>query len=129
MGPFSSCVQNPSVCIWMDLKAGQTHGTALRHGRVTAAAIYLLEKPGSHRAAECIWTGLMSTFLTIRGCGGLANISDVIHTATRSCLLICYYLYLSQLELFGKKIESRIPALAALMEVSITSLRRLGKQH
>lgn len=97
-------------------------------GRVAAAVIYLLEQPGSHRAAECIWTGLMSTFLTIRGCGGLANISDVIHTAKRPCLLICY-LYLAQLKLFGKKIKSKIPTLAALMEVSLTSLKRLGKQH
>lgn len=37
-----------------------------------------------------------------RGCGGLTNILDMIHTAKRSCLLICY-LYLAQLNLFGKK--------------------------
>lgn len=37
-----------------------------------------------------------------RGCGGLANILDMIHRAKRSCLLICY-LYLAQLNLFGKK--------------------------
>lgn len=37
-----------------------------------------------------------------RRCGGLANILDMIHRAKRSCLLICY-LYLAQLNLFGKK--------------------------
>lgn len=37
-----------------------------------------------------------------RGCGGLANILDVMHRAKRSCLLICY-LYPAQLNLFGKK--------------------------
>lgn len=37
-----------------------------------------------------------------RGCGGLANILDMIHRAKKSCLLICY-LYLAQLNLFGKK--------------------------
>lgn len=39
-----------------------------------------------------------------RGCGGLANILDMIHRAKRFCLLICY-LYLAQLNLFGKKIK------------------------
>lgn len=37
-----------------------------------------------------------------RGCEGPANILDMIHRAKRSCLLICY-LYLTQLNLFGKK--------------------------
>lgn len=64
-----------------------------------------------------------------RGCGGLTNILDMIHTAKRSCLLICY-LYLAQLNLLGKKkIKSKIPTLAVLLKVSITSFKRLEKHH
>lgn len=61
-----------------------------------------------------------------RGCGGLANILDVIHRAKRSCLLICY-LYLAQLNLWKKKIKDANTGSAVGTELN--SLKRLEKHH
>lgn len=75
-GSFSSCVKNLFVWNSVNLESPSKHtrqgplssclSLAVLVACINTAMIYLLEKLGSRWIAECIWTGLMSTFFTIR---------------------------------------------------------------